>query len=292
MPQGRELLREIPLKPWAGRQREDLLNLMEMLDQQIAPLDQAVAAAAQQNPQCPLADDAAGRGADYFDGLRADPGRCLAVSAGQKQVSSYLGLIPREYSSGGHQRFGPISKQGNGFMRMLLVEAAQVAVRYDPQFRNEYLHRCHQKPKGVAKIARGRLAIRLYWVLRTQKPYPAIVRIEGFSRVPLVVRHGGWIEGLIGRSRPSSRRDSPRRIMAEVRAVSMVDGTTAPKSDSARDVQSLGPPPSLVNARCLLHRKEKLCLDNAFALIEGHPALRTTDVDSGHRLALWRNQAH
>ena len=55
-----------------------------------------------------------------------------------KQVASYLGLIPREYSSGGHQRFGSISKQGNGFMRMLLVEAAQVAVRCDPQMRSEY----------------------------------------------------------------------------------------------------------------------------------------------------------
>ena len=37
-----------------------------------------------------------------------------------KQVASYLGLIPREYSSGGHQRFGSISKQGNRFLRMLL----------------------------------------------------------------------------------------------------------------------------------------------------------------------------
>ena len=70
-----------------------------------------------------------------------------------KQVASYLGLIPREYSSGGHQRLGSISKQGNGFMRMLLVEAAQVAVRCDPQMRQEYLHRCHQKAKGVAKVA-------------------------------------------------------------------------------------------------------------------------------------------
>jgi hypothetical protein len=34
-----------------------------------------------------------------------------------KQVASYLGLIPREYSSGGHQRLGSISKQGNRFMR-------------------------------------------------------------------------------------------------------------------------------------------------------------------------------
>ena len=41
-----------------------------------------------------------------------------------KQVASYLGLIPRERTSGGQQRLGAISKQGKGFMRMLLVEAA------------------------------------------------------------------------------------------------------------------------------------------------------------------------
>jgi transposase len=86
-----------------------------------------------------------------------------------KQVASYLGLIPREYSSGGHQRLGSISKQGNRFLRMLLVEAAQGAVRCDPGFRNEYLHRCHKKAKGVAKVAAARkLAIRLYWMLRTR----------------------------------------------------------------------------------------------------------------------------
>src|SRR3984885_15292737 len=34
-----------------------------------------------------------------------------------KQVSSYLGLVPREHSSGGKQRMGGISKQGNRLLR-------------------------------------------------------------------------------------------------------------------------------------------------------------------------------
>jgi hypothetical protein len=63
---------------------------------------------------------------------------------------------------------------------------AGLAVRCDPKFRSEYLHRCHQKPKGVAKVAAARkLAIRLYWMLRTQKRYPEIVSIESSSRVAL-----------------------------------------------------------------------------------------------------------
>jgi len=104
-----------------------------------------------------------------------------------KQVASYLGLIPREHSSGGRQKLGAITKQGNRMMRMLLVEAAQIAVRYDPEFRKQYLHRCHSKPKAVAKVAAARkLAVRLYWMLRTQQPYPAVVRIESSPRVALV----------------------------------------------------------------------------------------------------------
>lgn len=63
----------------------------------------------------------------------------------------------------------------------------RLLVRYDPQFRSEYLHRRHQKPKGVAKVAAARkLAIPLCWMLRTQSAHTAIVSIESSSRVPLV----------------------------------------------------------------------------------------------------------
>ena len=183
---GQKALREIPLPPWTGRRREDLLKLLEMLDQQMAPLDHAVQQAAEQNPNARLLLTQPGVGPITSLAFVLTMGDVNRFPRG-KQVASYLGLIPREYSSGGHQRLGSISKQGNRFLRMLLVEAAQVAVRCDPQFRNEYLHRCYSKPKGVAKVAAARkLAIRLYWMLRMQRPYPEIVRIESSSRVPLV----------------------------------------------------------------------------------------------------------
>jgi transposase len=72
-------------------------------------------------------------------------------------------------------------------LRMLLIEAAQTAVRLVPGLRKEYLHRCHQKPKAVAKVAAARkLAVRLYWMLRTQKPYQQVVRIESSPAERLV----------------------------------------------------------------------------------------------------------
>ena len=54
-------------------------------------------------------------------------------------MASYLGLIPREESSGGRQKLGAISKQGNRLLRSLLVEAAQIAVRFDPGMKQAVL---------------------------------------------------------------------------------------------------------------------------------------------------------
>jgi transposase len=183
---GQKLLRELVLPPWASRRREDLLRVLAMLDQQIESLDLAVQQAAEGNEDAKLLMTQPGVGPVTSLAFVLTMGDVSRFPRG-KHVASYLGLIPREYSSGGLQRLGSISKQGNRFMRMLLVEAAQVAVRCDPQMRREYLHRCHHKPKGVAKVAAARkLAIRLYWMLRTQKRYPEIVHVESSSRVPLV----------------------------------------------------------------------------------------------------------
>ena len=55
--------------------------------------------------------------------------------AKSKQLVSYLGLNPRENSSGGRQRLGSISKQGNSMKRYLLAEAAHVTSRSDLELR-------------------------------------------------------------------------------------------------------------------------------------------------------------
>lgn len=187
---GQAALRELPLQHWASQRRKDLFSVLEMLNQQIASLDLAVQQTAEQNGNARLLMTQPGVGPVTSMAFVLTLGDVSRFPRG-KHVASYLGLIPREYSSGGQQRLGSISKQGNRFMRMLLVEAAQVAVRCDPQMRQEYLHRCHHdKPKGVAKVAAARkLAIRLYWMLRTQKPYPEIVHVESSSRVALVSNH-------------------------------------------------------------------------------------------------------
>ena len=183
---GQKLLRELPLKPWASCRREDLLGLLAMLNQQVSRLDAAVQRAAEENPQAKLLMTQPGVGPNTALAYVLTIGDVSRFPRG-KQVASYLGLIPREESSGGRQKLGAITKQGNRMLRSLLVEAAQVAVMHDAGLRKQYLHRCHQKPKAVAKVAVARkLAVRLYWMLRTQKPYPEVVRIESSSGLALV----------------------------------------------------------------------------------------------------------
>ena len=53
--------------------------------------------------------------------------------ADSKALASYVGMIPSEYSSGGRQRLGGVSKQGNPLLRFLWGEAAAHAVRRDSE---------------------------------------------------------------------------------------------------------------------------------------------------------------
>jgi transposase len=183
---GLQLLRALPLKPWASCRREDLLGLLTMLDQQVRKLDEAVEQAAEAHAAARLLMTQPGVGPNTALAFVLTIGDVSRFRRG-KQVASYLGLIPREESSGGRQKLGAITKQGNRMLRSLLVEAAGIAVRCDPGFRKQYLHRCHAKPKAVAKVAAARkLAVRLYWMLRTQTAYPEIVRIESSPPVALI----------------------------------------------------------------------------------------------------------
>jgi transposase len=196
---GRAYLEELPLEGWTARRRQDLLKLLGELDGEINELDEAVECAAAAHPQARLLMTQPGVGpitALAFVLTIGDVSRFEHSG----ELASYVGLIPSEYTSGGKQKLGSISKQGNRFLRQLLVEAAQSVTRYDEGFRREYQARCHHKPKGVAKVAAARkLTVRLYWMLRQNVAYPEIARIESSPRVPLAGTNKA--EGLNGRSR-------------------------------------------------------------------------------------------
>jgi len=168
---GRRVLEQLPLEGWTARRRAELLALLDQLDRQVGELDQAVRSEAQRRPEVRLLMTHPGVGPVVGLAYVLTIGPVGRFPRG-KQVASYLGLIPKEKSSGGRQRLGSISKQGNTMMRTLLVEAAQTASRFDPELRRDYRRLAARKHRALAKVMVARkLAVRLYWMLREDRPY-------------------------------------------------------------------------------------------------------------------------
>lgn len=86
----------------------------------------------------------------------------------EKQLFSYLGFTPVEYSSGEHTRQGNISRQGRSILRHILVESAWMAIRKDPELMEIYQRTASRRggQRAIVSIAR-RLAGRLRSCVRS-----------------------------------------------------------------------------------------------------------------------------
>ncbi len=179
--EGRSVLEKLPLQGWTARRRGDLLAMLDRWDAQVKELDQAVRAEAERRPEV--------RRLMTHPGVGPVVGLAYVLTIGPterfprgKQVASYLGLIPREHSSGGRQKLGAISKQGNTMMRTLLVEAAPTASRFDEELRRDDCRLAARKHSALAKVMVARkLAVRMYWMLREKQPYSPrpVARMQG-----------------------------------------------------------------------------------------------------------------
>jgi transposase len=169
--EGRKQLEALHLLPYAAARRADLVHQLEEMNAEIEHLDGLVRREAE-------ARAAAVRLMSH-PGVGPVTALAFVLTIGDvrrfqkaRQVASYLGLIPSECSSGGKQRLGHISKQGNSLLRFLLVEAGHSAVHKDAELGRCYSRLQHRHSTGVAKVAVARkLALRLYWMLRNQTDY-------------------------------------------------------------------------------------------------------------------------
>ena len=170
-PAGRAQLQSLVLARWASRRRQDLLELLDQLTPKIQELTRALEQEVEKRPVARRLMTHPGVGpltALAFELVIGTPER---FGCG-KQIASYVGLVPSEESSGDRRRLGHISKQGNSLLRFLLVEAAQVTVRTDPDWRRRFLHLAMRRERRIAKVAMARkLAVRLYWMWRKEWNY-------------------------------------------------------------------------------------------------------------------------
>ena len=173
---GQEELKKLPLREGRARRRADLLALRAQLDGWIAELDQRIEQEVAQRPDAQRLMTHPGVGPLTALGTVLVLGP-VERFPDARHVTSYVGLIPQEASSGGRQHFGHLTKQGNGLLRFLLVEAGQTASRLDPGLRRAYRRLTFRKGRASAKVAVARkLAIRLYIMLRDKIDYEEFCR--------------------------------------------------------------------------------------------------------------------
>jgi transposase len=179
-PAGRQLLAGLAMMPYAARRRDQLLERVEELDQQMAELDGFIGEEVKKRPEAVRLMTHPGVGPQTALATVLTLGD-VSRFANARKVGSYLGLVPAEYSSGGKQRLGHISKQGSALLRFLLVEAGQTAVKGDEQLRRAYQRMWVRKGnRAAAKVmVARRLAVRLYWMLRNGWTYAELVRHAG-----------------------------------------------------------------------------------------------------------------
>ena len=181
---GRAQLESFRLAPWASRRRRDLLELLDRLTPTIAELSTAIDQEAERCPEARRLRTHPGVGSLTALAFVLIIGKAERFQCG-KQIASYLGLVPSEESSGDRRRLGHITKQGNVLLRFLLVEAAQVTVRSDPEWRSKYFHLAMRRGRKIAKIAMARrLAVRLYWMWRKGWDYEQMNKFGSHAGEP------------------------------------------------------------------------------------------------------------
>src|ERR1700736_4435449 len=173
---GQSKIAALPLAPHTAYRRSELQAMYKKFEAEIEKLNQRVEEQACGRAGARLLMTHPGVGpitALATEVFLGDPARF----ADSKALASYVGIIPREYSSGGRPRLGGLTKQGNPLLRFLWCEAAIHAVRKDPELKRFYCRKLFQKGLGKARVAAARkLGIRLWILLRDQIDYNGCVR--------------------------------------------------------------------------------------------------------------------
>ena len=166
----------LPLRPHASYRRSMLQEMYRKMEEEIENLTQRVTEQA--------GNRFGARLLMTHPGVRPITALATEVFLGDprrfvdgKALASYVGLVPREYSSGEHQRLGGVTKQGSPLLRFLWGEAGAHAVRHDPELKRFYRRKLVQKGLGKARVAVARkLGIRLWIMLRDEIDYEEFCR--------------------------------------------------------------------------------------------------------------------
>jgi transposase len=141
---------------------------LQMLKTRILEFDRLIMAWHRSNQVSQRLDELPGVGPALATALVASVADPKAFRSG-RDFSAWIGLVPKQHSSGGRERLGSISKQGDRYLRSLFVVGALAVIRYAKIHGTE--HRpwltalLARKPTKVAAIALANKLARMAWAM-------------------------------------------------------------------------------------------------------------------------------
>jgi transposase len=170
---------------WRGQLHLELRQLRE-IQEEITVVEEKLDAIAAAEPRVALLRTIPGVGprlAEAIVALLDRPERFHNT----REVSAYIGMVPKELDSGETVRRGPITKHGSRLVRSLLVEVAWAGLRYNPWVRQTYerISGGKKSRKKIAIVAVGRrLLVRCWAMLRDGTNWRAPVARRGLIVAP------------------------------------------------------------------------------------------------------------
>ncbi len=157
----------------------ELRDELYALDDRIKLADKKIKQLASENPICQRLMGMPGIGPMIATAFVSAVGDANSFKNG-RELSAWLGLVPRQYSTGGKQRLLGISKRGDSYVRSLLVQGAISAItrcKERPDSQLVWAKQLREK-KGLQKAAVGlanKMARTLWSLMAKDHDYVAVI---------------------------------------------------------------------------------------------------------------------
>lgn len=146
----------------------ELTEELRMLDERVARHDSRLQQSARDDIRIKRLMEIEGMGPVVASALVAAVGDARQFKNG-REMAAYIGLVPRQHSSGGKEQLGHISKRGDSYLRTLLIHGARAvlnACKTKTDRRSQWLKSlAERRNRNIATVALANKNARIAWAL-------------------------------------------------------------------------------------------------------------------------------
>lgn len=155
---------------------QDQLSRLRVLDEQIALIEQRILEWRRNDEACLRISEIPGVGVLTATAAVSVIGQASTFRSG-REFAAYLGLVPRQNSSGGKVKLGSISKRGDVYLRTLLIHGARAVISSSKHMPERLRVLLTRRPTTVVAVALANKMARTIWALlaygRTYQAWPS-----------------------------------------------------------------------------------------------------------------------